>query len=326
MARALLSRLGQGALVVLVVVATCFTLIRLAPGDPFFRALDDASVPPEQRAAQRAAFGYDRPIAEQFVRFAGNAVRGELGWSHSRGEPVARALAAAIPASALLLATAALLAFGVGIPAGAWMGWHAERRGARWLDRAALVLLSIPDYVLALLAVMGPALAWRLFPVSGMRTEFGPRGLAGLVDVAHHLALPALTLALPIAAVVARLQRAAMRAVRDADFVRTARATGASEGRVARRHALRNALVPVLSYAGVHLATALGGVVVIERIFAWPGMGRLLYEGVLSRDYPLVAGGVLVAAVGAVLGTMLADLALLWADPRQRDLVGRRIG
>ncbi|MEK0430212.1 MAG: hypothetical protein RL139_16 [Gemmatimonadota bacterium] len=318
MARAVLSRLLQGTLVVLGVVAICFTLIRLAPGDPFFRALDEATVPAAQRDAQRAAFGYDRPIPEQFVRFVTNAARGELGWSHSRGEPVARALATTVPASALLIAVAALLAFGVGIPLGAWMGWHAERPAARWLDRGALLLLSVPDYVLALLAVMGPALAWRLFPVGGMRTEFGPTGAAGLLDVARHLALPALTLALPIGAVVARLQRAAMRTVRDADFVRTARATGASEARVARRHALRSALVPVLAYAGVHLATALGGVVVIERIFAWPGMGRLLYEGVLSRDYPLVAGGVLVAAVGAVVGTMLADLALRWADPRQR--------
>lgn len=319
MGRTVRSRLWQGALVVLGVVTTCFVLIRLAPGDPFFRALDDTAVPAAQRAAQLAAFGYDRPVAEQFLRFTANVARGELGWSHSRGEPVARALAAAIPASALLIATAALLAFGIGIPAGAWMGWHAERRAARWVDRLALLLLSIPDYVLALLAVMGPALAWRLFPVSGMRTEFGPTGAAGVLDVARHLVLPALTLALPIGAVVARLQRAAMRAVRDTDFVRTARAKGASETRVAWRHALRAALVPVLSYAGVHLATALGGVVVIERIFAWPGMGRLLYEGVLSRDYPLVAGGVLVAAVGAVIGTLLADLALRWADPRQRS-------
>lgn len=319
MRRAILARVTHGAVVVALVVAAGFAGLRLAPGDPFFRDLDAARLTPEQRAAQRAAFGYDRPIPEQFVRYVGQVARGELGWSHSRGEPVAAALGAALPATLLLIGTATLLAFGVGVPLGAWMGWRATHPLARALDRLALVGLAIPDYLLALLLVMGPALAWGRFPVGGMRTEFGPGGLAGLVDVAHHLALPALALALPVAAMVARLQRAATGAARTAPFVRTAWAKGADDRR-ARGHALRASLVPVLSFAGVHLAVAVSGVVVIERIFAWPGMGRLLYEGVLARDYPLVAGGVLVAAIGTVLGTLLADLALLWADPRQREV------
>jgi peptide/nickel transport system permease protein len=319
MGASLLGRLAQGALVVLFVVATCFALIRLAPGDPFFRALDEASVPAEVRAAQLARFGYDRPIPEQFARYLGTVVRGDLGWSHSRGQPVAQAIATALPATLLLVGTAGLLAFVVGVSLGAWSGWHADRPIARGIDRGAMLLLSIPDYLLALLAVMGPALAWGLFPVGGARTEFGPTGLLGLVDRLHHLVLPVLALALPIAAVVTRLQHAAMRDVRDAAFIRTARANGVPERRIRWRHALRNALVPVLSYGGVQVAAALSGVVVIERIFAWPGMGRLLYDGVLSRDYPLIAGGVLVAAIGTVLGTMVADLAIRWADPRQRN-------
>ncbi len=318
MGAALLRRLAQGALVVLCVVATCFTLIRLAPGDPFFRALDEGSVPAEVRSAQLTRFGYDRPIPEQFVRYVGNVVRGDFGWSHSRGQPVGAAIAAALPATLLLVGTAGLLAFVGGVSVGAWTGWHADRSLSRGLDRLAMLLLSIPDYLLALLAVMGPALAWGLFPVGGARTEFGPTGLLGVVDRLHHLALPVLALALPIAAVVMRLQHAAMREVREAAFIRTARANGVRETRIRWRHALRNALVPVLSYGGVQFAAALSGVVVIERIFAWPGMGRLLYEGVLSRDYPLIAGGVLVAAIGTVVGTMGADLALRWADPRQR--------
>lgn len=315
---ALLRRFAQGALVVLLVVATCFTLIRLAPGDPFFRALDDASVPAEVRAEQLARFGYDRPIPEQFARYLTAIIRGDLGWSHSRGEPVRTAIAAALPATLLLVAAAGLLAFGTGVSLGAWSGWHAERPLARGIDHGAMLLLSIPDYLWALLAVMGPALAWGVFPVAGTHTEFGPSGVLGLLDRAHHLVLPVLALALPIAAVVTRLQHAAMREVRAAAFIRTARANGVSERRIRWRHALRNALVPVLSYGGVQLAAALSGVVVIERIFAWPGMGRLLYDGVMSRDYPLVVGGVLVAAVGTVLGTLGADLALRWADPRQR--------
>jgi peptide/nickel transport system permease protein len=315
---ALLSRLGQAALVVVLVVATCSALIRFAPGDPFFRALDEPTVTPEQRAEQRARFGYDRPFAEQFARYAANAVRGEFGWSHSRGEPVAHAIASALPASLLLVGSAFVLAFGAGIAVGAWQGWRRESRLARVSDAVGLVLVSIPDFVLAVLALMGPALAWRLFPVGGMRTEFVPGGLAALPDLLHHLALPALTLAIPVGAVAARLQRSAMLGVRDADFVRAARARGASEGRILTHHALRNALVPVLAYAGVQFSALIGGVVIIEQVFDWPGMGRLTLAAVQARDYPLVAGAVLVSSLGTVIGTMLADLALLWADPRQR--------
>jgi peptide/nickel transport system permease protein len=315
---ALRRRLTQGALVVLGVVMTCFTLIRLAPGDPFFRSLDEARVPAEVRAAQLARFGYDRPIPEQFLRYLGAVGRGDLGWSHSRGEPVAQAIAATLPSTLLLVGTAGLLAFAIGVSVGAWTGWHADRPLARGIDQLALLLLSIPDYLLALLAVMGPALAWGLFPIGGARSEFGPTGLLALLDRLHHLVLPVLALALPIAAVVTRLQHASMRAVRDAPFIRTARANGVPEARIRWHHALRNALVPVLSFGGVQLAAAVNGAVVIETIFAWPGMGRLLYDGVLSRDYPLVAGGVLVAAIGTVLGTLGADLAVRWADPRQR--------
>ena len=318
MRRAVLSRLAQAAFVVLLVVAACFTLIRLAPGDPFFTALDQPTVTEAQRAAQRAHFGYDRPIPEQLVRYAANVARGELGWSHSRGEPVRDALAASIPHTLLLVGAALLVAFGAGIAIGSWQGWHRERWLARASDVAGLTILSVPDFVLALLALMGPALAWRLFPVGGMRTEFGPGGAAGVRDVLHHLALPALTLALPVAAVVARLQRTAMLAVRDADFVRAARARGAGEARLAVRHALRNALVPVLAYAGVQVSALIGGVVLIEHVFDWPGMGRLMLAAVQARDYPLVAGAVLVSSIGTVIGTMGADVALLWADPWQR--------
>ncbi|MBK7905345.1 MAG: ABC transporter permease [Gemmatimonadetes bacterium] len=320
MRAALLSRIGQAALVVLLVVATCFTLIRLAPGDPFFRALDEATVTPEQRAEQRARFGYDRPVVEQFVRYATNIVRGEFGWSHSRGEPVSRALVKAIPNSMLLAGTALVLAFTAGIAIGAWQGWRHGTLLARASDALGLVLVSIPDFVLAVLAVMGPALAWRLFPVGGMRTEFGPGGVEGVVDLLHHLVLPALTLAIPIGAVAARLQRAAMLGVRDADFVRAARARGATETRIVTHHALRNALVPVLAYAGVQVSALMGGVVIIEQVFDWPGMGRLMLAAVQARDYPLVAGAVLVSSLGTVLGTMAADVALLWADPRQRSI------
>lgn len=320
MRRALLSRGWQGALVVLLVVATCFALIRLAPGDPFFAALDQPTVPAEARALQLARFGYDRPLPEQFARFALNIARGEFGWSHSRVEPVRAALAATIPNTLLLILTALAVGFPLGIWIGARQGWAAESTLARATDAVGTVAVALPEFVLSLLLLIGPALAWRLFPVSGMRTEFGPGGIAGLLDIAWHLALPVLALATPLCFIAARLQRNAILGVRDAEFVRAALARGATEAQ-ARHRALRNSLVPVLAYAGVHLSSLIGGVVLVEKVFDWPGMGRLMIAAVQARDYPLVAGAVLVGAICTVVGTMVADLLLLWADPRQR---GRR--
>jgi peptide/nickel transport system permease protein len=316
--RVLIHRLAQGALVVALVVTACFVLIRLAPGDPFFAALEQPDVPAEAAAKMRESFGFDRPIAEQYVRFLGNIARGELGFSLSRSRPVIEVLRELLPNTLLLMGTSLLVGIAMGVAVGAWQGWRAESKLSRWSDRAALALVSVPEFVLALLLALGFALHWRLFPVGGMRTEFGPGGFAGVLDLLHHLVLPAGSLALIIGAIVARHQRSAMRAVRDAEFIRAARASGIPERRLFWRHALRNALVPVLTVMGVLLASLVSGAVLVERIFAWPGMGRAMLEAVLYRDYPLVAGGVLVTSVGVVLGTIAADIAVAWADPRLR--------
>ncbi len=316
--RVVVFRLAQAAVVVALVVTTCFALIRLAPGDPFFTSLDQPDIPAETAALQRERFGYDRPLVEQYARFVGALARGDLGWSHSRARPVREVLVALLPNTLLLMGSALLLGMLGGIALGAWQGWHHESRLSRWSDRLLLLVVSVPEFILALFFAMLLALTWRIFPIGGMRTEFGPGGFAGLLDVLRHLALPAGTLALVVLAIVARHQRAAMRDVRDAEFVRALRASGIPERRILWRHALRNALVPVLTVMGVMLASLVSGAVLVERIFAWPGMGRAMVDAVLYRDYPLVAGGVLVTSVGVVLATLLADLAVAWADPRLR--------
>lgn len=319
MTRVVLIRLAQAALVVALVFTTCFALIRLAPGDPFFASLDFPDVPAEAATRQREVFGYNRPIPEQFVRTLGAYLRGDLGFSHSRGgRPVAEVLATVLPNTLLLMGTALLLGVLGGVAAGAWMGWHAESAASRWGDRLLLGLVSIPEFVLGLLFALLFALTWRLVPVAGMRDEFAPGGLPGLVDLLRHLVLPAGTLALVIGAVVARHQRAAMRQVRDAEFIRALRATGIPEHRILWRHALRSALTPVFTVMGVILASLVSGAVLIERIFAWPGMGRTVVDAVLYRDYPLVAGAVFVTSIGVAGATLLADLAVWWADPRTR--------
>ncbi len=318
MTRVLLFRLAQATLVVALVVTACFALIRLAPGDPFFAALEQPDVPVEAAARMRAQFGYDRPIGEQYLRFLSGIARGDLGWSHSRARPVTEVLAQVVPNTLLLMGTALFVGLVLGVAVGAWQGWRAESRLARATDRLGVVLVSVPEFVLGLVMALLFAVVWRLLPIGGMRTEYGPSGIAGLFDVLRHLVLPAGTLAIVIAAIVARHQRAAMRAVRDAEFLRAARAMGIPERRIVLRYALRNALAPVLTVMGVLLASLASGAVLIERIFAWPGMGRALVDAVLYRDYPLVAGAVLVTSIGVVGATLLADLAVWWADPRAR--------
>jgi len=317
--RAVLSRLGQGAAVVALVVTFCFVLIRLAPGDPFATSLENENVPAETRDRMRRVHGVDRPIVEQYVRFLGNLMRGELGWSFSRSQPVVQVLVEAVPPTLLLMGTALLLGGLGGVAVGAWQGWCGDTRGTRLVSRLSLVVLSVPEFVLALLFVMGPALAWGLFPITGMQDDFAPTGLAGVLDVLHHLALPALTLAVVVGAVVARHQRRALLGVVNADFVRAARAKGVREGRILMRHALRNALVPVLTLAGVLFPALVSGAVLVEKVFAWPGMGRAVVDAVVRRDYPLVGGAVLVTSIAVVAGTMLADVAVSWADPRRRS-------
>jgi peptide/nickel transport system permease protein len=318
MRRVLLTRLAHAVLVVTLVVTTSFALIRLAPGDPFLAILSDETIPLDVRDQVIASYGFDGPILEQLGRFFANAARGELGWSVSRSTWVGELLGRALPNTLLLMGTAFLLGLAFGVGAGAWQGWRPDSWTARVTDRLGLLVLSIPEFVLALFLLLGPALALRWFPIGGMRQEFGPQGLAGVIDVLHHLALPAFTLAIILAAVVARHQRAATLAVSGAEFVRAARAKGVPEGRIFIRHALRNSLVPVLAFTGVALPSVAGGAVIVEKIFAWPGMGTLTVDAVLSRDYHLVVGSVLVTSVCVVVGTLLADLALLWADPRLR--------
>lgn len=318
MRRVLVGRLAHAFLVVTLVVTTVFVLVRVAPGDPFITAFADESIPAETRAELVASYGFDKPVLEQYARFVANAGRGELGWSTSRNSSVARVLARAIPNTLLLMGIALGAGLAAGVALGAWQGWRPSSTFARLTDRLGLLAISIPEFLLALLLMLGPALAFGLFPVSGMRDEFGPGGFAGLLDLLHHAALPAFALALVLAAVIARHQRAAMLEVRDAEFVRAARAKGIPERRIMLRHALRNALVPVLTLSGVLLPSLVGGAVLIEKIFAWPGMGQVTVDAVLTRDYHLLVGSVLVTSTFVVLGTFVADIALLWADPRVR--------
>ncbi len=314
MLRVLTTRLFQAAIVVWLVVTASFVLIRLAPGDPFFSSLEQAGVGSEDASAMRQRFGYERPISEQYLRYLGGLAQGDFGWSHSRARPVREVIAALLPNTLLLAGTGLSLGLVFGVLIGTWQGWHAESRWSRYSDRLMLGLASVPEFILALLLAMVFALELRVLPVSGMHSE----GVGGLADLLQHLVLPAGTLCLGVTALLARHQRSATRHVRDAEFIRAARASGISEGRIVWRHALRNSIAPVLTVLGSLLGTVASGTLLIERIYDWPGMGRAMLEAVGQRDYPLVSGAVLVTSLVVVAATLISDLLVAWANPRLR--------
>jgi len=318
--RYLAARLIQTLIVVFLVTTISFFLIRLAPGDPF-SFVGDFTMSDAVRDRLRAQFGYDRPIFEQFLLFVGNVARGRLGYSHSMHRYVGDVIADVLPRTLLLMSVALVTSFVLGIAIGAL---QAVRRGT-WLDRSVssvlLLFYSIPDFWLALMALLAFAYWLPLFPAGGMidQVMHDYMSLGGRVrDVLAHLVLPSLTLALLSAAGIARYQRAALLEVLPQDFVRTARAKGLGERTVVLKHALRNALLPVITLLGLSLPALVGGTFFVEKVFSWPGMGYVAANAVAARDYDLVTGTVIVGGIMVALGSLLADLLYAAADPRLR--------
>ena len=314
-------RLLQAVVIVAIAATVTFLLIHAAPGDALSDMVDNPRIPPQVRERLRIIWGLDRPVHEQYVLYLRNLVRGDLGWSFSQNRPVADAIADALPNTLLLMGVGLIGAFGVGVAAGVV---RAGRRGSvadRAFGAGTLVFYSMPDFWLAIMAMLVFAHWLSVFPTSGTHTAvlYDYMSLPGKVaDRLWHLILPATTLMLLIAAVIARYQRAAMLDVATQDFVRTARAKGLPERAVLWRHVLRNALLPVITLLGLALPLLVGGAVFIERVFAWPGMGRLAVVGINARDNALVVAIVVIGSALVTLGSLLADLLYAAADPRLR--------
>jgi peptide/nickel transport system permease protein len=319
--RYVVGRLVQAGVTVAIVATVTFALIHLAPGDPFTQALNDPSISAEIRAFWRARYGLDLPLHEQYWRYLLNVARGDLGWSVTLHEPVSAALARALPSTLLLMGTALLLSFAAGIA----LGIAQAARAGSWFDRAlgtvALFFHALPEFWLALMMLLVFAYRLPLFPVGNvvdplLYDYYTP--WQQLLDRARHLVLPSVTLALLLTAGVARFQRAALLEVAGEDFVRTARAKGLGEGGVLLRHALRNALLPVITLFGVTVPALVGGAVFVEKVFAWPGMGQLAVSAIMTRDYWLVTACVVVVSAMVAIGSVAADLLYAVADPRLR--------
>jgi len=318
----LLTRLARGLLIVFLTTTLTFFLIHAAPGEPLAGPMEDPRMTAAMRDAERARYGLDQPLGVQYVRFLRNVATGNLGVSFTYSRPVIDVLRDAVPRTLLLMSTALVLGFAAGIALGALQG---ARAGA-WFDRlsggAAVLVASLPDFWLALIVLLLFAGTWRLFPGSGLSDPtISPSAplATRVLDVMRHLVLPAGTLALLIAATVSRYQRAALIEALPNHWTRTARAKGVPARRVIFRHALRNAVLPVITLGGLAVPALLGGAVFIEVAFTWNGMGSLAVQAVGNRDHFLVLAIVLLSSAFVVIGAILADLAQAVADPRLRD-------
>ena len=315
---ALARRAISGFGVVLGVVTLMFALLRLAPGDPALLLVGPAATA-EQVAAQRHALGLDRPLPAQYASWLGRFARGDWGTSIATGRPVRAMLGQAWPATVRLVGISLVLSYLLGIAIGVV---QAARGGAldTTLSVATVTLFALPGYWLGLMLVM--LFTYRLrwlpaFGAAGFDADLLPPA-AQVADRLRHLALPLATLTLVGIGGTARYVRGAMLDVAGAPYVTVARSKGLSEVRVTLRHVLRNALIPVLTLLGLSLPTLFSGAVFIEAIFAWPGVGRVLVEAVQARDYPVVMAATAVSAVLVVLGNLLAEALVSWADPRVR--------
>jgi peptide/nickel transport system permease protein len=313
-------RLVRAVLVVAGVVTLTFALLHLAPGDPVQRLLGPAATQ-EQLAAARTSLGLDRPLAEQYVAWLGQAVRGDFGASIAQGRPVARILAEAWPATAVLVVLSIGLSWLIGIVIGAWQSATRSRAADTLVSTATVALNAMPGYWLGLALVM--LFAYRLrwlpaFGAEGLDSEFLSRDALAM-DRLRHLALPLLTLTLIGLGAAARFTRAAMIDLADAPFLLTARARGLGRSRVVLRHQLRNALVPIVTLLGLSLPALFSGAVFVEAIFAWPGVGQVLVQAVQARDYPVVMAASTLSALLVVAGNLLAEFLLTRADPRLRE-------
>lgn len=288
-----------------------FLTLHLTPGDPAQIMLGPKATA-ESLAALRHELGLDRPIPVQYVRWMTGVVEGDWGRSIQLKASVLPLVWGRFKATLLLSTAAMLLAVGSGVALGVLSAVRAGSLSDRGAIFASLVGYSLPPFFLGLLmqVVFGLHLDW--FPVTGMHRPGG----GGFADLLVHLALPALTLAAGIGALLARMTRATMMEVLRQDFVRTAHAKGLQRGVVVLRHAFRNALIPILTVIGLQIGYILGGAVLVEEVFAWPGVGSLAVNAILARDFPLVQGVTLLVASTYVLTNLVTDLVYTLVDPR----------
>lgn len=319
MARLLLARAAQYLLVLWAAVTLNFLLPRLMPGSPLALLAGEevGQLTAEERAQLLAEVGLDAPLPVQYVRYLGNLLRGDFGYSYQRNQPVTEVILQRLPWTLLLSGTSLVLATVIAVALGALAAWRHGSRGDLGLVGVSLALDALPSFWIGMLLIAMFAVELPLFPSFGAVTAGrGYEGWDYVWDVARHLFLPLVTLTLASLSATLLTTRSAMLSVLGAEYIVTARAKGLRERMVLFRHAFRNALPPIATLVGLNLAFAIGGATVVETVFSYPGLGRLTYDAVLQRDYPVLQGAFLLTTLIVVAANLLLDLAYPLLDPR----------
>jgi peptide/nickel transport system permease protein len=319
MAAYIIKRVLQLVPVIFVIICVNFVLVRLAPGDPITYLVGDAPVSREFIDELRAQYGLDQPLYWQLLVYLGRVLQGDLGYSFVSRDAVSAIILSRLPATLLLLGSQFVLSIIIGIALGVI---SAYRRGSP-IDHAvsviSLVGFSVPAFWLGQMLMLVFALWLDLLPAQGMRSlRFDLTGWEAVLDVSKHLVLPTVTLTIFNLALIARVTRANMIDVLRMEYITYARSKGVPESSVVLVHALRNAILPVITVIGLNLRTLIAGAVLTETVFAWPGIGRLTYEAIFARDYPVLMGILIVIGITVVVANILTDIAYSWLDPRVR--------
>jgi len=307
------------AAIITIVAILCvnFLIFRIAPGDPVRMMFKDPRVSAQALALQRQKFGLDKPLSGQFVAYLNQLAHGEMGISFWQRRPVTEVIAERIPATLVLVITALIIAVLIGVALGAVAGWKSGTKLDTFILSASLTLYSIPTFSLGIILLLVFAYTLALFPLGGIVTPAsGYEGMEYIRDVAWHMLLPCFSIILWYIGEYVLLTRSSMMDVMGQDYIATARGKGLTESRILRSHALRNALLPVVTLTGINVGFAIAGVIEAETVFSWPGIGRLVYDAVLKRDYPLLQGVFLVFAVSVVLANLVIDMIYGFIDPR----------
>lgn len=321
MAAYTLKRLTSAALLLVLVLSFTFFFVHLAPGDPTLLT-QDPRLGPEDREALRQVYGLDRPLAEQYLIWMRSVLlTGNWGVSYVHARPVQKVIAERVPATLLLTGVALGLQFAIGLILGVVAARRVNRPADHLIRMTSLLFYSLPIFWTGLMALMLFSYRWSLFPAGHMSSvnaaNLAPAARVG--DLLHHLALPVLILVLGGAGVVARFARNSLLEVLQQDYIRTARAKGLSEHRVIWIHAMKNAATPLVQLLGLSLPFLLSGSLVVEVVFSWPGLGRLTYDSIQARDYPVVLATTALAGAMVIAGNFLADIAHAAIDPRVRQ-------
>jgi peptide/nickel transport system permease protein len=308
----LVRRMIQAAAVLAAMSLVVYVLLGLMPGDPVdLMASGDPKMTPADMQRLRALHGVDRPILERYASWATAALQGDLGWSRSFRRPVLEIMAPRLANTLLLMGSALAVALGIGLPLGIWAAARRGRLADQAINLACFAGAATPTFWLALLLMMVFAVHLGWLPAGSL-----PPDGAGPLEVLRHMALPVATLALVEAGIYARHMRAAMIDALAQDYVRTARAKGAGELRILLVHALRNAALPVTTVAALGFGGLFSGALVTETMFAWPGMGKLIYDSILTSDFNMALVTLLFATLVTLLANLLADLGYAALDPR----------